>query len=112
MPRYLISFNDGWMDFPDEEFSAVAKAAVELVREARDAGVWVYGAGLDSQRASIVAPNGLVTDGPFPETKGSLADSAWSTCPRARRRWSGLSRPPRPAAARKRYARSCPTRVV
>jgi len=69
MPRYLISFNDGWMDFPEEEFPAVAKAAMELVREARDAGVWVYGAGLDSQRASIVAPNGLVTDGPFPETK-------------------------------------------
>ena len=69
MPRYLISFNDGWMDFPEEEFPAVAKAARELVREARDAGVWVYGAGLDSQRASIVAPNGMVTDGPFPETK-------------------------------------------
>ena len=69
MPRYLISFNDGAMDFPEEDFSAVAKAAQEVVREARDAGVWVYGAGLESQRASIVAPNGLVTDGPFPETK-------------------------------------------
>jgi hypothetical protein len=69
MPRYLISFNDGWMDFPEEEFPAVAKAARELVGEARNAGVWVYGAGLDSQRASIVAPNGMVTDGPFPETK-------------------------------------------
>jgi hypothetical protein len=69
MPRYLISFNDGWMDFPEEDFPAVAKAASELVREARDAGVWVYGAGLESQRASIVAPDGMVTDGPFPETK-------------------------------------------
>jgi hypothetical protein len=69
MPRYLISFNDGWMDFPEEEFPAVAKAARELVREARDAGVWVYGAGLESQRASVVAPDGMITDGPFPETK-------------------------------------------
>jgi hypothetical protein len=69
MPRYLISFNDGWMDFPEEEFSAVAKAAQDLVREARDAGVWVYGAGLEGQRASIVAPDGMIMDGPFPETK-------------------------------------------
>jgi hypothetical protein len=69
MPRYLISFNDGWMDFPEEDFPAVAKAARELVQEARDAGVWVYGAGLESQRASIVAPDGMITDGPFPETK-------------------------------------------
>jgi len=69
MPRYLISFNDGWMDFPEEDFPAVAKAAGDLVREARDAGVWVYGAGLESQRASIVAPDGMIMDGPFPETK-------------------------------------------
>src|SRR5262245_25669834 len=69
MPRYLISFNDGAMDFPEEEFPAVAKAAMELVREAQDAGVWVYGAGLESQRASIVATDGMVTDGPYPETK-------------------------------------------
>jgi hypothetical protein len=69
MPRYLISFNDGWMDFPEEDFPAVSKAASDLVREARDAGVWVYGAGLESQRASIVAPDGMIMDGPFPETK-------------------------------------------
>ena len=69
MPRYLISFNDGWMDFPEEDFPAVAKAASDLVREARNAGVWVYGAGLESQRASIVAPDGMIMDGPFPETK-------------------------------------------
>jgi len=29
----------------------------------------VIGEGLESQRASIVATDGLVTDGPFPETK-------------------------------------------
>jgi hypothetical protein len=33
------------------------------------AGVWVFGAGLQRQRASIVATDGMVTDGPFPETK-------------------------------------------
>ena len=69
MTRYLISFPDGAMDFPDEDFPAVAKAARELVQEALHAGVWVYGAGLESQRASIVATDGTVTDGPYPETK-------------------------------------------
>ena len=69
MTRYLISFDDGWMTFPEEELPDVARAAIEVIKEAQDAGVWVYGAGLESQRASIVATDGMVTDGPFPETK-------------------------------------------
>ena len=69
MTRYLISFDDGWMTFPDEDLPDVAKAALEVVREAQVAGVWVYGAGLESQRASVVGTDGTVTDGPFPETK-------------------------------------------
>jgi len=69
MTRYLISFDDGAMDFPREELPDVAKAALKVVRDAQDAGVWVYGAGLESQRASIVATDGTVTDGPYPETK-------------------------------------------
>jgi len=70
MTRYLISFDSGAMDhIPGEDFAEVTKAAVTVVREAEDAGVWVYGAGLESQRASIVATDGTVTDGPFPETK-------------------------------------------
>src|SRR6476469_1133447 len=69
MTRYLISFDDGRMTFRDDELPDVAKAGIEVVKEAQDAGVWVYGAGLESQRASIVTTDGLVTDGPFPETK-------------------------------------------
>jgi hypothetical protein len=69
MTRYLISFDDGWMKFSEEELPAVARAASEVVKEAQAAGVWVYGAGLESQQASIVDPDGIVTDGPFPETK-------------------------------------------
>ena len=69
MTRYLISFDDGWMTFPEEELPDVATDASAVVKEAQDAGVWVYGAGLESQRASIVGTDGLVTDGPFPETK-------------------------------------------
>ena len=69
MTRYLISFDDGWMTFPEEDLPAVAEAALAVVQEAQDAGVWVYGAGLESQRASIVATDGSITDGPYPETK-------------------------------------------
>ncbi len=69
MTRYLISFDDGWMDFPREELPDVAKAAREVEQEAKAAGVWVFGAGLESQKASVVATDGTVTDGPYPETK-------------------------------------------
>jgi len=69
MTRYLISFDDGWMRFTEEELPDVAKAATDVVKEAQAAGVWVYGAGLESQRASVVDTDGIVTDGPFPETK-------------------------------------------
>jgi hypothetical protein len=69
MTRYLISFDDGWMTFPEEDLPDVAKAALAVAHEAQDAGVWVYGAGLESQRASIVATDGTITDGPYPETK-------------------------------------------
>jgi hypothetical protein len=69
MPRYLISFDDGAMNFPEEDLPDVAKAALQVVHEAEEAGVWVFSAGLESQRASIVATDGTVTDGPYPETK-------------------------------------------
>ena len=70
MTRYLISFDDGAMDhIPAEDLPDVGKAAHAVVQEAVNAGVWVFGAGLQRQRASVVATDGLVTDGPYPETK-------------------------------------------
>jgi hypothetical protein len=70
MPRYLISFNDGAMDhIAREDFPEVGKAAHAVAQEAVDAGVWVYGAGLERQRASVVATDGTIMDGPYPETK-------------------------------------------
>ena len=69
MTQYLISFDDGAMTFPDEDLPDVAKAALAVIQEARDAGVFVFSGGLASQRASVVATDGMVTDGPYPETK-------------------------------------------
>ena len=71
MTRYLISFDDGAMTFPEEEMPDVAKAAHEVVQEAKDAGVWVFGGGLESQQASVVATDGTVTDG-HPESKAYI----------------------------------------
>ena len=69
MKRFLISFDDGAMTFPEEDLSAVDEAAHRVVQEAKDAGVWIFGGGLQSQRASIVATDGTVSEGPYPETK-------------------------------------------
>jgi hypothetical protein len=70
MTRYLISFNDGDMTFPEEELPDVAAAAMAVVRDARDAGVWVFGGGLPGpESTSVVAVDGTVTDGPAAERK-------------------------------------------
>jgi hypothetical protein len=45
MTRYLISFDDGAMTFPHEDLPDVAKAAQEVVEQAKDAGVGVFGGG-------------------------------------------------------------------
>ena len=76
MTQYLISFDDGAMDFPEEELPDVAKAAHAVVQEAEAAGVWVFGGGLERQQASVVATDGTVTDGPYPETKEVLGGFA------------------------------------
>jgi hypothetical protein len=73
MTRYLISFGAHAMDhIPDEDMLAVAKAAHAAVQEAVNAGVFVCAGGLEDQRASIVATDGTVTDGPYPEAIGGL----------------------------------------
>lgn len=72
MTRYLISFDDGAMTFPEEDLPAVGEAAHAVVYEAKHAGVWIFGGGLLSQRASIVATDGTVTAGPYPETKAVI----------------------------------------
>lgn len=72
MTRYLISFDDGTMTIPEEDFADVGEAAHAAVRAAQEAGVWIFGGGVERQRASIVATDGTVTDGPEPETKAVI----------------------------------------
>ena len=76
MTRYLISFDDGAMTLAEKEMPAVGEAAHQVVRAAQEAGVWVFGGGVESQRASIVTTDGKVTVGPYPETKAVIGGFA------------------------------------
>lgn len=70
MPRYLISFDDGSMNhIPDADWPAVGEASHAVVREAKAAGVWIFGGGVLRQQATIVASDGTASLGPVPETK-------------------------------------------
>ena len=65
MTRYLISFDDGAMDhIPDEDGPAVGKAAHAVIQEARTPACWSSPAVWIAERASVVATDGTVTDGP------------------------------------------------
>ncbi len=73
MARYLISFDAHAMDhIPGEEMPAVARAAHQVVDEAVDAGVWVFGGGLEWQRSSIVDTDGTVAEGSYPQAVGGF----------------------------------------
>jgi len=73
MARYLITFDAHAMDhIPDEDFPAVGKAAHEVVREAANAGAYVFSAGIEHQQASVVGTDGTVTDGTYPDAVGGF----------------------------------------
>jgi hypothetical protein len=54
---------------PVGDWPAVGEASHAVVREAKAAGVWIFGCGLLRQQATIVDTDGKSTLGPFPETK-------------------------------------------
>ena len=72
MTRYLISFDDGAMTFPEEDLPAVADAAHKVVDEAKKAGVWIFGGGVMSETARTVGKDGTITDGPYPQNKAVI----------------------------------------
>jgi len=73
MPRYMISFDDGSMDhIAESDLPAVGEAARAVVRQAKAAGVWIFGGGLLRQQAAVVATDGSVSTGPLPETKAVI----------------------------------------
>lgn len=69
MTRYLISFPSGEMDLTGTDIQQVAEASHAVVREAKAAGVWVFGGGIDESIAPVrVAGDGTVEPGTYPQT--------------------------------------------
>ena len=70
MTKYLISFPSGAMVIPEGELPAVADAAHAVVAEAKAAGVWVFGGGIDESIAPVMVDgDGTVTEGTHPQTR-------------------------------------------
>lgn len=71
MSRYLLSVYQPAGPPPDDLDQIMADVdAVD--RAMRDAGVWVFSGGLHPLHTATVVRGGLVTDGPFIETKEHL----------------------------------------
>jgi hypothetical protein len=65
MRRFIISFNDGDMKFPMAELPQVAEDSHKVVREAKEAGVWIFGGGFFDDNPSVVTEDGSVRPGPL-----------------------------------------------
>lgn len=68
MTKYLISFHSSGMDnLTEADFIAAGEESRAVVREAKAAGVWVFGGGIDENVDSVlVAQDGSVTPGTYP----------------------------------------------
>ena len=70
MAKYLISFPGPAMNVPEEDLLEVAEAAHAVIREAKDAGVYVFGGGINEDVAPLmVAADGTVTNETYPQTR-------------------------------------------
>ncbi|MCB8978224.1 MAG: transcription initiation protein [Ardenticatenaceae bacterium] len=67
MAKYLISFPSAAMNIPDSELEAVGQDARMVIREAKAAGVYVFGGGIDETVPPVlVAADGAVAEGGYP----------------------------------------------
>ena len=67
MTKYLISFPSEAMVFPDEDLPEVSAAAHAVVAEAKAAGVWVFGGGIEEEVDTVlVAADGSVSTETYP----------------------------------------------
>jgi hypothetical protein len=67
--KYLISFPASAMDVPQEQLGEVGEAARAVIRDAKAAGVYVFGGGINGGVAPrMVAADGTVTNETYPQT--------------------------------------------
>jgi len=73
MTKYLFTFPSDAMDhIPEQDMPEVGRAAHAVCQEAIDAGVYFLAGGLEDQPASVVRPDGTVTDGPHPDVVSGI----------------------------------------
>ncbi len=67
MAKYLISFPSAAMKVADSELAEVGRDARSVIREAKEAGVYVFGGGIDeSVPPVLVSASGSFTEGGYP----------------------------------------------
>ena len=70
MTKYLISFPSEAMVLTDEEFSIVSAESHAVIEEAKAAGVYVFGGGIEEQVDPVlVSADGSVTTEIYPGTE-------------------------------------------
>jgi len=77
MPEYLIMFNAEWVpELTEDDILVRSHTSSALTAEMMDAGVWVFGGGLDTDSlvggVDLVDGKPVVLDGPYAETKEHL----------------------------------------
>lgn len=70
MTKYLISFPASAMLVADQDLPAVSEASHAVIREAKAAGVYVFGGGINTAvLPQMVAGDGTATNGTYPQTR-------------------------------------------
>ncbi|MFL6107975.1 MAG: YciI family protein [Marmoricola sp.] len=77
MPQYLITFNAEWVpELTQDQIMEASRRTSEMTGEMMQAGVWVFGAGLDDDSlvggVDLVGGKPIVLDGPYAEVKEHL----------------------------------------
>ncbi|GIK37909.1 MAG: hypothetical protein BroJett011_17420 [Chloroflexota bacterium] len=113
MAKYLISFPSAAMVVPDGEWEAVSRDAHAVIDEAKAAGVYVFGGGIDENvPPALVSADGAVAEGAIRGRPRSTAASPYSNCPRATTPSRGLRASLKPVAAPRSCASSASTRSL
>ncbi len=67
MAKYLISFPSAAMVVPDDEWDAVVRDSHAVIEEAKAAGVYVFGGGINEEvPPALVSADGGVAEGGYP----------------------------------------------
>lgn len=70
MTKYLISFPGPAMNIPEQDWAEVGEASHAVIREAKHAGVYVFGGGINEDIPPLmVAANGTVAEETYQQTR-------------------------------------------